>query len=89
VFAYFTLTYPATADTSNASIAGLPVAVPNHPYAAGPAACSVSGGAIAVILSPTVSTSTAAFTNHATAAAVTNANLSGLTVKGMLIYPAA
>ena len=89
VYAYFTLTYPVTVDASAALIAGLPVAVPNQTYAAGPAVCSVSGGSIAVILSPVPAGSTAAFTNHATAAAVTNANLSGLTVKGMLIYPVA
>lgn len=88
VFVYFALTYPATADTSPASIAGLPVPVPNQNYAQGPAACFVSGGSIAVILAPTVNTSTAAFFNHATAAAVTNANLSGLTIRGLLIYPA-
>jgi hypothetical protein len=89
VYAYFTLTYPATADGSAAIIAGLPVAVPNQPYAAGPAACYTSGGSIAALLSPIVNTTTAALTNHATAAAVTNANLSGLTVKVVLIYPAA
>lgn len=88
VFADFSLTYPVTADGSNASIAGLPVAVPNQTYAGGPAACSVSGGATAVILVPTINTSTAAFLNHASNAAVVNSALSGLTVRGMLIYPA-
>lgn len=88
VFADFSLTYPATADASAASLAGLPVAVPNQTYAQGPCAIWASGGSIAVILHPTANTSTAAFLNQATAAAVTNTNLSGLTVRGMLIYPA-
>lgn len=89
VFAYFSVTYPATADGSAAIISGLPVAVPNQAYAQGPAPMWVSGGSIAVILAPVQATLTAAFINHATAAAVTNANLSGLTVRGMLIYPVA
>lgn len=89
VFAYFTLTYPATADGSAAVISGLPVAVPNQTYAQGPCAIWASGGAIAVILRPIQNTSTAAFIDHASAAAVTNANLSGLSVRGTLIYPAA
>lgn len=88
IFAGFSITYPSTADTSPASIAGLPVAVPNQTYAQGPAAVWCSGGSIAIILRPTINTSTAAFLNQATAAAVTNADLSGLTVRGMLIYPA-
>lgn len=89
VHAYFSLTYPSTADGSNASLGGLPVGVPNQPYAQGPAAISASGGSIAVILRPTQNTSTAALLNHATNAAVTNANLSTLTLRGLLIYPAA
>lgn len=89
VFAYFSLTYPATADGSNAVVSGLPIAVPAPAYATGPAAVSASGGAIAVILSPVAGGSTAAFFNHATGAAVTNANLSGLTLRGMLVYPVA
>ncbi len=88
VFADFSLTYPSTADGSNASIAGLPIAVPNQTYAQGPCAIWTSGGSIPVILHPTINTSTAAFLHHDTAAAVINSALSGLTVRGMLIYPA-
>ena len=88
VFAYFSLTYPITANGANAVIQGLPVAVPNQTYAQGPAACWVTGGSIAVILTPVPNTSTAALLNQATAAAVTNANLSGLSVRALLIYPA-
>jgi hypothetical protein len=88
VFAGFSVTYPVTADGSSASFAGLPVAVPNQTYAQGPCSVWASGGSLPVILHPTANTSTAAFLRHDTAAAVTNANLSGLTVRGMLIYPA-
>lgn len=87
VFADFSITYPATADGSNASIAGLPIAVPNQTYAQGPCSIWTSGGTIPVILHPTINTSTAAFLHHDTAAAVINSALSGLTVRGMLIYP--
>jgi hypothetical protein len=89
VFADFSVTYPATADGSNASFSGLPVAVPNQTYAQGPCSVWASGGSIPVILHPTASTSTAAFLHHDTGAAVINSALSGLTVRGMLIYPAA
>ncbi len=89
VFAGFSITYPSTADGSHASIAGLPIAVPNQTYAQGPCAIWTSGGAIPVILHPTINTSTAAFLHLDTAAAVLNSDLSGLTVRGMLIYPVA
>jgi hypothetical protein len=89
VFADFSVTYPATADGSNASFSGLPVAVPNQTYAQGPCSVWTSGGSIPVILHPTANTSTAAFLHHDTGAAVINSDLSGLTVRGMLIYPAA
>ncbi|HEX4860858.1 MAG TPA: hypothetical protein VFV07_06445 [Rhizomicrobium sp.] len=89
VYAYFSLTYPSTASGSSASIAGLPVAVPNQPYAQTPAAIWASGGSNAALLVPTQNTSTAAWINHATGAALTNANLSTLTLRGLLIYPAA
>lgn len=88
VFAYFRLTYPATADTSAALISGIPIAVPAAGYAQGPAPVFVSGGAIAILASMINSTITARFTNAATGANVTNANLSGLAIRAMLIYPA-
>jgi len=88
VFAYATVTYPSTADTSHAIISGLPIAVPNQTYAAGPAPVYISGGSIVPILAPIPNGSTAGFQNQASGANVTNANLSGLTVKFMLIFPA-
>ncbi len=87
VFAGFSVTYPATADGSNASFAGLPIAVPNQTYATGPCAVWCSGGTIPIILHPTANGSTAAFLHHDTGAAVLNSDLTGLTVRGMLIYP--
>lgn len=88
VFAHFSFAYPVTADTNPASIAGLPIAVPNQNYAFCPSACFVSGGSIAVIARTLANTSAANFYNHATGASVTNANLSGLTIQSMMIYPA-
>jgi hypothetical protein len=89
VFAYFSLTYPVTADGSAASIAGLPVAVPNHPYAQTTSTLSSSGGSIDILASMIQSTSTFKLINSAGSAVVTNANLSTLTIAGCLIYPAA
>jgi len=89
VFAGFSVTYPATADGSNASFAGLPIAVPNQTYAQGPCSVWCSGGTLPIILHPTANTSTAAFLRHDTGAAIINSDLTGLTVRGMLVYPVA
>lgn len=88
IFAGFSLTYPSTADGSAAIISGLPVAVPNQNYAQGPGAAWLSGGSIAGIVCPIINTSTARLVNQDTGANMTNANLSLLTVRAMLIYPA-
>ena len=87
VFAYFTLTYPVTPDASNASIAGLPVAVPNQNYAQVPAAV-MDTATLALVLQAIKNTSTADFKLGTTGAAVTNAQLSGATINACLIYPA-
>lgn len=89
VFAGFSLTYPVTVDGSAAIIAGLVVGVPNQSYAQGPAAVWCSGGSIAIIAVPIINTSTFRLVNQATGANVTNANLSTLSIRGLLIYPAA
>jgi hypothetical protein len=44
-FVYGTLTYPATADATNALIGGLPVTVVNQPYAQVPGPMASSSGA--------------------------------------------
>lgn len=83
VFAYFTLTYPATVDVTAASIKGLPYFVPNVAYAQVPAIVYN-----AVVLIPTMNTYTASFETGDPLSAVTNATLSTKTVSANLIYPA-
>lgn len=90
VHAYGTLTYPATADVTAASIAGLPVAVPNQNYAQIPCvvscSASISGG---LVLIPTKNSSTAKFDIASPLGPVTNLQLSGATLSFQMIYPAA
>lgn len=88
VFAYGTLTYPITVNASAASIAGLPVAVPNQNYAQNPAvvasSVSISGG---LVIIPTKNTSTAKFDVGSPLGAVTNAQLSTAVLSFMMLYP--
>lgn len=81
---YGTLTYPATADATAASIS-LPVAVPNAAYAAAPGTLLLTGATGAAIQA-VVNTSTAAFAGAA--GALTNANLSAKVLQFFLTYPA-
>lgn len=89
MFAYASLTYPNTADASHAIIAGLPVAVPNQSYAQGPCMVFCSGAATGVMLVPIINSTTAKVVNPIGGAALTNANLSTLTLDFLLIYPLA
>lgn len=89
IFCYFALTYPATANGSAAIISGFPIAVPNQPYGQTTTVLGVSGGSNAVQLVMIQNTSTAKLVNAAGGAALTNANLSGLTLTGLITYPAA
>ncbi len=89
IFAYGALTYPATADGSNAIIAGLPINVVNQTYGQGPAVVFVNGGATVTGIQPIPNTTTAKLVNLATGAALTNAGLSTLSLRFMLIYPVA
>lgn len=86
VFAYATLNYPATANSSSAKISGLPVAVPSSTYAQ---QCSptISSPAGNVKFVPQVSSNTL-FLMSATGGAVTNATMTGSVVSIMCIYPA-
>lgn len=88
VFAYFTLTYPATADGTAASIKGLPYLVPNVNYAQAPCVVETSATiANEVVLVPAKNTFTAAFDTGNPLTAVLNSTLSGATVSAKLIYP--
>lgn len=88
VFAYFTLTYPATADASAASIKGLPITVANANYAQMP--CIVDTAATIaneVVVVPAKNALTAAFNTGNPLTAVVNSTLSGVAVSAMIIYP--
>lgn len=88
VFLYLTLTYPVTADGSNASIKGLPYLVPNQTYAQVPSIVDTTATiANEVVLVPAKNTFTATFDTGAPLTAVTNATLSGATISAKLIYP--
>jgi hypothetical protein len=91
VFAYGTLTYPSTADTHSATIS-LPVAVPNQTYAALPSTFllnSTTGSPNKAVLRAVANTSTAQVVQGDGSTNIyTNANLSGVKITFMLIYPA-
>lgn len=91
VYAYCYLTYPITANGSNAKISGLLVPVPNVLYVNGPSAVLI-GNAVTLtfplLVQPVANSSSLAFFNGFTGAPVTNLQLSNAAVAFMLIYPA-
>lgn len=87
IFAWGALTYPATADPSNAAIGGLPVAAANQNYAQN--LVQPAGAPAGTVLQPQKNTSTAFFwSNSALAARKTNAQMTGVAISFLLIYPA-
>lgn len=87
VYAYGTLTYPATASGAAAKIS-LPVAAINQPYAQMPGAMRTTAGvANAPNILPIQGTSTALIQNASNSASYTNANLSTALISFMAIYP--
>ncbi|SDQ99723.1 hypothetical protein SAMN05519103_00350 [Rhizobiales bacterium GAS113] len=86
VFAYGNVTYPTTANSSGASISGLPIALANAAYSR---QCFVVWANAAVTLSiiATQNATTFAFSSEPTGAGATNANLSAATVIFQCIYP--
>lgn len=89
VFAYGELTYPATANGSVAIIGGLPVSIPNQPYAQG--GCIIGFRSSSVVLNGTYTiqnTATFAFITG-TSMLATNAQMTGVTITFNCIYPAA
>ena len=80
------LTYPTTADTSAASIGGLPYGVPNVGYASAPELGYVVGAA-AVLILPLINTSHLGIFALATGSAVTNVILSGKTLSFQVAWP--
>lgn len=86
VLASAKLTYPSTASTNAAVIAGLPYPVPDAGYATAPDLLYVVGAAAATIVS-VINSSTAAIYSLTTGAAVENVTLSGATIAFQLAYP--
>lgn len=86
VFAYATLTYPSTANGSNALIGGLPIGVPNHEYAR---QCAITfmtksgGGTIIPVIA-----STQLSPRDITGAVIPNSSLSLQSLRFNCIYPA-
>lgn len=88
VYAYAQFTYPSTANANNASLAGLPVAVPNQTYAQ--ATCPIYTNAAGASGSKAVTikgTSTLSIFGPA-GAAMANSSLSTSEVNVICIYPA-
>jgi hypothetical protein len=88
VFAYFALTFPATANTDAVSIGGLPVTVPNQDYAR--IDTLINGGATAspnLVFRPDKNAAKFAIVNTATAGNSINSAWSGATLKGCIMYP--
>lgn len=92
VFAYGAFTYPATASGAAASISGLPVTVANAVYGFGGSGIVLTNSAVStgsMVIETIQNTLTAKFLFSNGDVAVTNAQLSGVQVIFMLIYPAA
>lgn len=86
VYAYFSLTYPATGDGSNTLISGLPFTAGNFDYASVAAILHNSGGG-ALTYGKLVKNTATFEIRSGTAARYTNIQLSGLTISGIITYP--
>ncbi len=90
VHAYFSLTYPATADGSSAVIGGLPTNAVNGNRANVAAFLQTTPAGLTSPYGVVVkNTKTFGIFNINGGAAYTNANLSTKTISGMIIYPVA
>lgn len=89
VFAYGTVTYPATADASNARIGGLPFTSANAGYGNIPVGMRNNTGTIAVEGLVVQNSTQINLFNAVTNALVTNATLSGIQLRWNAIYPVA
>lgn len=87
VYAYVALTYPSTANASQACISGLPVAVPNQTYAQSPAIFLGAPAGTNAAFVPQANTSQGVVESLA-AAVVTNLTLSLKAVSFIAVYPA-
>lgn len=88
VYAYFSLTYPSTADTSPTAIGGLPVTAPNNNYANTASMLQNSSNGSNITYAVVIKNTVTAGIWSATAARFTNAQVTGVTMSGVIIYPA-
>ena len=84
VFASFMITYPATVDTNNASVGGLPFSSMSGNQTGGSAITYTDFGAFISVING-AGASTMLLCN-ASAAVLTNANMSGKIIRGTLSY---
>ena len=89
VAAYFALTYPSTANTSNTSIGGLAIGIPNFAYAYSPSPCYATGAGVAATIARTnPNTTTLGFYRAGLGTALKNSDVSGQTIQCKVVYPA-
>jgi hypothetical protein len=88
VFAYFTLTFPSTADGSNVSIGGLPITIPNQNYATFDSPINANTTSATLAFRPVKNTTTFNIFNQQTFASSVNSAWSGDTIEGCIMYPA-
>ncbi len=92
IFAFFSLTFPATGSGAAITIGGLPVAVPNQSYGRNDAVVDIfgtgTGGNYVILARPVINSSTFIVYGSGTGASVANSSFSTLTISGCLVYPA-
>jgi hypothetical protein len=85
IFAFFNITFPATADASPSSLSGLPFTSKNNGSATAPVAIALHNVTSAIQGIVTANAKTFSFFNLS-GAAVTNATLSGKNIRGCAVY---
>jgi hypothetical protein len=89
VFASFQLTFPATANASQAVIGGLPVTIPNSGFAHIPSHCNMTAAGFTPVGTLGIGGTAIFMGNNANGgSSITNANLSGVTLACLVTYPA-
>jgi hypothetical protein len=86
IFAWFTLTFPSTANGSTVSISGLPATVANNDQSIVASVVHNTGGANMSYARVTKNTATFALFSK-DAGQFTNSQMSTLTLSGMIVYP--
>lgn len=89
IFAYGRLSYPSTADPSTAQITGLPFAAANNQYAGVPFLIQNNSATFGTYGLTSANATSFTIRDAVTGATKTNANLSSLALRFLVIYPAA